>query len=58
MWQPRAPEGRCNVVHLHPLDFAFQFLQTTIHAHYCIESDTETPPDSEKIEDHLFVSGY
>jgi len=28
----RAPAGRCKVVHLHPLDFAFQFFfQNTIY---------------------------
>src|SRR6218665_682260 len=37
------PAGRCKVVHLHPpWILLFSFLQTTIHAQYCKESDTET----------------
>jgi len=38
--ETRAPAGRCNGVHLHPLDFGFQIFHRTIG------SLTQTPPYS------------
>src|SRR6218665_3959818 len=43
---PRAPAGRCKVVHLHPPGFCFFVFCRPLSMHTIAESDTETPPNS------------
>jgi len=52
-WGPRAPAGRCKVVHLHPLDFAFQCFA---EQYLCAVSDADTPSISflqSEIQQHV-----